>query len=64
MKKFSKELKEYAIVIINYATMEKRKKKIIHVKKNLVKITKNASKSKTTVIMTGNIEVLQIVSIN
>lgn len=27
MKKFSKELKEYAIVIINYATMEKRKKK-------------------------------------
>lgn len=26
MKKISKELKEYAIVIINYATMEKRKK--------------------------------------
>ena len=42
----------------------KKEKKIIHAKKNLVKITKNASKFKTTVIMTGNIEVLQIVSIN
>ena len=43
---------------------KKENKKIIHVKKNLVKITKNASKFKTTVIIPGNIDVLQITSLN